>query len=177
MTTFLLIVAAIGLIIFDIVATCILITRLLGIFYGGASFVPSSDESITKAIALAEIQTTDRAADIGSGNGIVVIAMAKAGAREAIGFEIDPLLVKTSTKAIREHNLSDRARIEKTNFWKSDLSNFDIIFIFQLPYAMPKLEGKLQRELKPGARVISNTFTSPTWQPEKTEGTIRLYRR
>jgi SAM-dependent methyltransferase len=135
------------------------------LFFGGAPFVASSRANISKAISLAEIKLGDRTADLGSGDGLVLFALAPTLAAEIVGFEIDPLLVATTVRDAKKKNLDQRIRVEKQNFWHADLSPFDAVFIFQIPYAMPRLAEKLKRELKPGSRVVSNNFRFKDWNP------------
>jgi ribosomal protein L11 methylase PrmA len=142
-------------------------------FYGGAPYVASTRISIENALKLSQLSATDRFADLGCGDGQVVLAAAKYGAREAVGFEIDPLLAREARRKIGK---IPNASITVSDFWKSDLSQYDVIFLFQIPYAMPRLEKKLQLELKPGARVVSNGFKFPHWKPSGSAGNITLYK-
>ena len=59
--------------------------------------------------------------------------------------------------------------------WKADLSNVDVVFVYQLPHVMKRIKKKLLEELKPGARVISNSFVMPDWKPKEERGGIYLY--
>lgn len=66
-------------------------------------------------------------------------------------------------------------RIYWKNFWREDLSSATVITIFGFPNMMERLEKKLQKELKPGSRVVSHAFKFPTWKPVKREGGVLLY--
>jgi hypothetical protein len=113
-------------------------------------------------------------ADLGSGNGKIVIEFAKRGA-EAHGFEINLILVWISRMRIRKLGLQKKAFIHWKNFFKQDFSDFDIITSFQIIYLMPGLENKLKKELRKGAKVISNTWKFPHWKPKKRLGDVYLY--
>lgn len=141
----------------------------------GAPFVRSRPETIQRMIALATVQPGEKAADLGAGDGSVVIALALAGA-EAHGFELNPLLVWRARRNIGRAGLQDRAMIHWKNFWKADLSLFDVITVFGIPHIMGRLEKKLRRELKPGTRVVSNAFRFPTWQLTGEDHSVYLYR-
>jgi len=159
-----------------LLAGVIMLFRLRTIlFFGGAPFVASSRANIAKAISLAEIKPHDRVADLGSGDGLVLFAAAQTQAGEIVGFEIDPLLVASSLRDAKKKGLEKRVRIETRNFWNADLSPFDVVFVFQIPYAMPRLAEKLKRELKPGSRVISNNFRFKDWTPAAQDGDVFLY--
>lgn len=140
----------------------------------GAPFVASNREIVKKMISLADIKPAIKAADLGSGDGRVVIALAKAGAK-AHGYEINPLLVWWSRRSIRKEKLTDRAFIHWGSFWRHDLSSFDAITIFGISYIMRSLEKKLKAELKPGARVVSNEFIFPDWPYSQKESDVYLY--
>lgn len=112
--------------------------------------------------------------DLGSGDGRLVIALAKAGA-EAHGFEINPFFVRRARKNICKAGLTDRAFIHQKSFWGETLSGFDIVVVYGISYIMKRLEEKLRKEVGPGTRVISNSFVFPNWLPSKKEGNVRLY--
>lgn len=141
---------------------------------GGSPYLPSEDQRVEEIIKLAQVKGGEKVADLGSGNGKLVIALAKAGA-EAHGFEINPFLVFYSRCLIKRANLSQKAFIHWQNFYQTDLSSFSLITLFILAYQMKKLEPKLKKELKKGAKVISNHFTFPNWQVNKKVGEVILY--
>ena len=152
---------------------------LLGFFIAplivwGAPFDPSDRETVKKMVALANIQPCKKAADLGSGDGRVVIALAKAGA-EAHGYEINPLLVWWARRNIRKAGLTDKASIHWKSFWRENFVSFDAITVFGVNYIMKDLEKKLRKELKTNARVVSNTWPFPTWSHSLKEGNVYLY--
>lgn len=140
----------------------------------GAPFVPSRYETLKKMMALAKVKPGMKTADLGSGDGRIVIALAKAGA-EAHGYEINPLLVWWSRRIIKKEKLSDQAFIHWVNFWRHNVSSFDVVTIFGINYIMKNLERKLKKELKPDARIVSNGFTFPTWPYSQKDGNVYLY--
>jgi len=144
--------------------------------FWGAIFVSSKEEKIKKIIELAEIKSGEKAADLGAGDGRLVIALAKKGA-EAHGYEINPLLVWQARRNINKAGLGGKAFIHWKNFWREDLSRFDIIIVYGIGYIMKKLEEKLRKELKNNARVVSNAFCFPTWPQIKKEDGVYLYRK
>ncbi|HTZ41777.1 MAG TPA: methyltransferase domain-containing protein [Candidatus Omnitrophota bacterium] len=140
----------------------------------GAPFQPSSDKALERIVKLAGIKKGQKMMDLGSGNGKIVIEFAKKGI-ESHGFEINPLLVLWSRRRIRKLGLQKKAFIHLGDFMKQDFSEFNVITSFQISYIMPDLEKKLQRELKRGARVVSNTWKFPNWKPKRKLGDVRLY--
>ncbi len=144
--------------------------------FHGAFYAPSQPARIEKMFRLLEIKPGDKAVDLGSGDGRLVIALAQAGI-EAHGYEIDPLLVWQSRRKIKQAGLQDKAFIHLQSFWPEDLSQFNIVVVYALDFVMRDLEKKLKKELKPGARIVSNYFPFPHWPEIKREGEIRLYQQ
>ena len=140
----------------------------------GAFFAASEKKEVGKMIFLSGVKPGDKAVDLGSGDGRLVIALAKAGA-EAHGYEINPVLVWWSRREIKKAGLSDKAFIHRNNFWNMSFSKFNVVAVFGIGYMMKKLEAKLKKELKPGSRVVSNYFIFPNWQYSKKEDNIYLY--
>lgn len=142
----------------------------------GAFFAPTSKETVEKIISLSDIKLGEKAIDLGSGDGRLVIALAEAGA-EAEGYEINPILVWLSKRNIKKSGLKNRAFVYYKNFWKEDFSKFNVVIVFGISYMMKKLEKKLKKELKPGARVVSNYFIFPEWKYSKKQGNVYLYEK
>jgi 16S rRNA A1518/A1519 N6-dimethyltransferase RsmA/KsgA/DIM1 with predicted DNA glycosylase/AP lyase activity len=126
-------------------------------------------------IELAQIIPTDEAADLGSGDGRIVIALAQAGAR-AHGYELDLTLQKLSQQNIRKAELKN-AYIHGKDFWQEDLSRYTVITIYPMPDILEALEKKLQKELMPGTRVLTNYYSLPTWKEEQKKDNVWLYRK
>lgn len=145
-------------------------------FILGAPFVPSKKKNIQKMIEISQIKPGEKVADLGSGDGRIMIACGKAGA-EVYGYEINAFLVWLSRRKIKRAGLNNKAFVYWKSFWKVDFSSFDVIIVFGITYIMKELEKKLLKELKPGSRVVSNGFNFPTWKPIKKEGAIYLYKR
>jgi len=152
------------------------IFAIFPVLFKGAIYLPTSKRTVKKMVELANIKPGEIAVDLGSGDGRLVIALAKAGA-EAHGYEINPLLVFLARRNIRKARFKGKAFIHFKNFWKEDFSQFDIVTIFGIGYAMESLEQKLKKELKIGARVVSNTFPFPNWQYIKRGDTAFLYQK
>jgi predicted O-methyltransferase YrrM len=141
----------------------------------GAIYDPSSPNETRVMADLADVRRGEKAADLGSGDGRIVIALALKGA-EAHGYEVNPVLVFISRRNIRKAGLADRAFIHWGSFWRKDLSRYQLITVFQVGFVMARLEAKLSRELAPGARVVSHYWRFPGLSAERTQGNIYRYR-
>src|SRR3990167_10763153 len=137
-------------------------------------YAPSTDERLNVMLELAETAPNQTMVDLGSGDGKVVIAFAKKGIQTR-GIEIDPVLVEKSLENIAQENLNGLVVIVNKSFWDVDLSDVDIVTIYGITSVMPRLEKKLRKELKPGAKVVANYFTFPNWKPEKEKANVYLY--
>jgi len=171
------------LIIFLVIVSLVLflVAILIEIFWGvypflfwGAIYVPTTDENVEQMISFLEIKPGQKIADLGAGNGKLVIAASKMGA-EAHGYEINPFLVYRGRKKIRELGLQGKAFMHYKNLWHQDCRSFDAVAIYAMKHMMKGLEKKFERELKPGARIASNYFVFPNWKPEKSEKRVHLY--
>jgi len=142
----------------------------------GASFVPTTEDRVEKMVKISKVQPGEKVIDLGSGDGRVLIAFAKAGALTH-GYEINPLLVLLSLWRIRRAGVYGRAFVHWGDFWKVDFSTYEVITVFGIGYIMQKLARKLRKELKPNARVISNAFPFPDWEPAWEEDKLYMYIR
>jgi hypothetical protein len=146
-------------------------------FAGGAIFVPTPNEAAKAMIRLANIHSDDIIVDLGSGDGKLLIAAAKSGAKKAIGYEIQHWLVNKSRENAITENLENKVEVVCKSFWHADVSNTTVVLLYQISYAMKGLEEKLQKELPVGARVVSNGFKFPNWKENNRIGNVRLYIR
>jgi SAM-dependent methyltransferase len=131
-------------------------------------FVPSPQEVVDRMIELGAVKSGDVVYDLGSGDGRIVIAAAKKGAK-AVGFEIDGDLVKQSQENIRAAGVQDAAEIRRQDILTVDLSPASVVTMYLLPDVNLKLKPNLLSQLKPGSRVVSHSFDMGDWKPDKTE--------
>lgn len=144
--------------------------------YRGAFYVPTKRKYIPRIMALLGPRPGEKVVDLGSGDGRLLIALAEAGA-EAHGFEHNPLLAMRSRQLFRKRGCGNKAVVHCENFWNADLSSFDGVVIYGIPYIMGRLEKKLRAELRPGARVVSHAFQFPNWELSLKEKGVYLYIR
>jgi tRNA G37 N-methylase Trm5 len=131
-------------------------------------FVPSPQEVVDKMIEVAGVKKGDVVYDMGSGDGRIVIAAAKKGAR-AVGFEIDGDLVKESRENIRKAGVQNLAEIRQQDILTVDFSPASVVTMYLLPDVNLKLKPNLLSQLKPGSRVVSHSFDMGDWKADKIE--------
>jgi SAM-dependent methyltransferase len=129
-------------------------------------WVPTPQMVVDKMLDMAKVTGGDFVMDLGSGDGRTVITAAKRGAR-ALGVEYNPDMVALSTRNAEKAGVSGRARFVKADLFETDFSRASVITMFLLPDINLKLRPKILR-LKPGTRVVSNTFTMGDWQADET---------
>ena len=127
-------------------------------------WVPTPNELVNKMLEIAAVTDKDYLIDLGSGDGRTVIAAAKLGAR-AVGIEYNPEMVALSMKNAEEAGVSEKTKFLKADLFESDFSEATVITMFLLPEINLKLRPRLL-DLKPGTRIVSNTFTMGEWEPD-----------
>jgi len=130
-------------------------------------WVPTSQALVEKMLDMAEVTPKDYVMDLGSGDGRTVIAAAERGAT-ARGIEFNPDMVALARDSAMREGVADRASFAKADLFGADLSRASVITMFLLPDINLKLRPKLLA-LKPGTRVVSNTFTMGDWEADRTE--------
>lgn len=141
----------------------------------GAVYVPADNKVVATMVELAKVKPGDKAVDLGSGDGRIVIALARAGA-ETHGFEINPILVWLARRKIQKARLNKKAFIHWKSFWGEDLSKYQIVTVFGVEYIMSRLEKKLKRESRKESRIVSYIFPFPSWQYARKEKGVYLYK-
>ena len=131
-------------------------------------FVPSPQIVVDKMIELAGVKKGDVVYDLGSGDGRIVIAAAKKGAR-AVGFDIDPDLVAESRANVKKAGVQESAEIRHQDILTVDLSPASVVTMYLLPDVNLKLKPNLLSQLKPGSRVVSHSFDMGDWKPDQVE--------
>jgi precorrin-6B methylase 2 len=127
-------------------------------------WVPTPQTVVDKMLDMAKVTKTDFVMDLGSGDGRTVITAAKRGAT-AEGIEYNPDMVELSKRNASAAGVSDKATFVKADLFETDLSKASVITMFLLPSINMKLRPKIL-DLKPGTRIVSNTFTMEDWQPD-----------
>lgn len=127
-------------------------------------WVPTPQALVDRMLDMAKVTPRDSLMDLGSGDGRTVITAAKRGIR-AVGVEYNPDMVELSKKSAAAAGVSDKATFVKADLFETDLSKATVITLFLLPDLNLKLRPRLLA-LKPGTRVVSNTFTMGDWNPD-----------
>jgi ribosomal protein L11 methylase PrmA len=105
--------------------------------------------------------------DLGCGDGRIVIAAAKEYGAHGVGIDIDPQLVREAGKNARKAGVENLVRFEEKDLFDADIHQASVVTLFLLDTINMKLRPKLLKDLKPGTRIVSNTFDMGDWKPDK----------
>lgn len=137
-----------------------------------APYVPTPREVVDRILELAEVSNGDVVYDLGSGDGRIVIAAARKYGVKAVGFEIDPTLVRSSRESIKEAGLEHLVEIYEQDIRNVDLSPASVLTLYLYPAANLRLRSAIRRQLRPGSRVVSHQFAMGTWEPDRMDRII-----
>ena len=129
-------------------------------------WVPTPYELVEKMLDLAEVTPDDYVIDLGSGDGRTVIAAAKRGA-QALGIEYNPKMVELSKQNAKTEGVGERTKFIEADLFETDFSEASVITMFLLTEINLELRPQIL-DLKPGTRIVSNTFEMGEWKPDDT---------
>ncbi len=129
-------------------------------------WVPSPESTVEKMLDVAKVTPQDFVVDLGSGDGRNVIAAAKRGAR-ALGVEYNPDMVELSKRNAAKAGVSDKATFVQGDMYAAEFQQATVLALFLLPDNLMKLRDKFAA-LKPGTRIVANTFGIEEWTADET---------
>jgi len=143
-------------------------------------FISSPPEVVRKMLEAANPREHDVLYDLGCGDArILISAITQFKVKRAIGVEIRDDLVKTAREEIRKAGIEGRAEVVHSDMLQTPISEADIVTLFLTTSANERLRPKLEKELKPGARIVSHDYEIIGWKPTRVENlgqhTIYLY--
>jgi ribosomal protein L11 methylase PrmA len=113
------------------------------------------------------VKPTDTVYDLGCGDGRIVIAAAKNFGARAVGIDIDPVRIREANENAKKAGVERRVKFIEQDLFKADFHEATVVTLFLLPQVNLQLKPKLLKDLKPGTRIVSNTFDMGDWKPEK----------
>jgi len=131
-------------------------------------YVPTPQDIVEKMLELAKVEPDDVVYDLGSGDGRIVITAAQKFGARAVGVELDPDLFKQSSDRLKELGLESRAQILHENMFTVSVRRATVVTLYLLTSVNEKLRPMLEKQLRPGARIVSHDFQVPGWEPEQT---------
>lgn len=132
-------------------------------------FVPTNYDVVTQMLKLAQVTSKDMVYDLGCGDGRFVVTAARQFGARGVGIDIDPERIKEARELAARTGADDKVRFIQGDLFETDISEATVVTLYLLTRLNLKLRPKLQKELKPGTRIVSHAFDMGDWQPEKTE--------
>ncbi len=130
-------------------------------------YVPTPPEVVDAMLTLAEVRKGDVLYDLGSGDGRIPIAAAKAHGVRGTGIDIDPQRIREANQNARDAGVTELVTFKQADLFQSDFSDATVVTLYLLDSLNEKLRPKLLAELKPGTRIVSHAFRMGDWEPEQ----------
>lgn len=133
-----------------------------------APYYPTPETVVQKMLEVAGVKKGEKVFDLGSGDGRIVIMAAKKFGADATGVEFDADLARQSAAKIKSLGIEKTARIIQGDIMQQDFSSANVLTVYLLPLSNDKVRPMLEKQLKPGTRIIAHDFEFSGWNPEKT---------
>lgn len=160
---------------FFLVFLCAVVLWMLWPLVIGAGWIPTPKKVVRRMLQLASVDSDDTLFELGSGDGRIIFMAATEFGAKTVGIEADPVRVLWTLIWIRLKGLKDQVDVLWGNFFEKDLNAASVVTIYQSTDINSRLKDKLIRELKPGTRVISYSFTFEGWEPIKVDEESKIY--
>lgn len=131
-------------------------------------FVPTPADAIAAMTAWAQLTPDDLVYDLGCGDGRLLIQAAVDYGVRGVGIDVDGALIDRARQLANRAGIGDRLSFDQADLFEVDLQPATVVFIYLLPHLNLRLRPRLQRQLRPGSRVITHMFDMGDWQPDQT---------
>ncbi len=131
-------------------------------------FVPTPQEVVDAMLKMAKVGPNDVIYDLGSGDGRIPITAARTYKARGVGIDIDPQRIREATENLKAAGVGDRVRFLNQDLFTTDISEASVVTLYLLPSLNLKVLPKLNKELKPGTRVVSHAFDMGDIKAEQT---------
>src|SRR5215472_13197092 len=130
-------------------------------------YIPTTEEAVKAMLKLADVKSSDVVYDLGCGDGRIVIAATQEYRAHGVGIDINPERIAEAKENAKKAGVENLVRFEENDLFDADIHEASVVTLFLLNSVNLKLRPKLLRDLKPGTRVVSNTFHMGDWKPDK----------
>lgn len=159
-----------GLILLLVLGLWILVPSVYGL-----PWIPTREKRIRRALQLAELEPDEMVYDLGAGDGRVLTMAAKEFGAGAVGIEVGPVQCMLGWLRIWLSGSGQKVRMRCGDFFKADLSDADVVFVYVTSSQTPRLRLLLEQQLRPGARVVSIAADFPDWQPKVLDREMLIF--
>ena len=147
-----------------LIIALVLLWILVPVFYGLPA-KPTHPDRIRRALKLAGLQPNETLYDLGAGDGRVLIIAVKEFEAEAVGLEVGPMQIVVSWLRVLLNGIRHKIRIEAGNYYKADLSDADVVYVYATSREVRRLAPLLEKQMMQGSRVVSISADFPEWEP------------
>ena len=130
-------------------------------------FVASPTRVVDAMLQLAKVGRGDVVYDLGCGDGRIVISAASKYGAQGVGIDNNPVRIQEAVTNSHHAGVSDRVSFQLNDLFDADIHNATVVALYLLPDVNIRLRSRLQRDLKPGTRIVSHTFGMGDWKPDK----------
>jgi SAM-dependent methyltransferase len=129
-------------------------------------WMPTPNAIVTEMLEMAQVTSIDLVYDLGAGDGKIPIEAARRYGARAVGIEYNPDMAALARRNAQQAGVSDRVTIVTGDIFKEDFSNATVVTLYLLTELNIKLKPTLLK-MKPGTRIVSNTFAMGAWTPDE----------
>ena len=130
-------------------------------------YLPTTEPAVQAMLKLAGVKSGDIVYDLGCGDGRIVVAAAKDFGARAVGIDINPERIAEARANAKKAGVENRVRFEEADLFTADIHEATVVTLFLLSSVNQRLRPRLQQELQPGTRIVSNTFDMGEWKPDR----------
>lgn len=139
-----------------------------------APYVTSPQPIVEKMLEVARLKSGETIYDLGCGDGRILFSAVKNFGAKAVGVEISPSLAKRAQQTLESQGMQDQVKVIEADMMTVDVSAANVVSLYLMTDANEQLRPKLERELKPGSRVVSLEFKIKGWKPARVE-TVQVH--
>lgn len=129
-------------------------------------YVPTPEPVVNRMLKMANVGPDDVVYDLGCGDGRIAVAAARDFGARAVCVDIDPQRIREARANVKRAGVEDKVEIRQGDLFEVDLSPATVVTLYLLNTLNMKLRPKLQKELRPGSRIVSQTFDMGDWKPD-----------
>jgi SAM-dependent methyltransferase len=134
-----------------------------------APYVPTPQEVVDRMLLLAKVQKGDFVVDLGCGDGRIVVSAAKTYGARGLGVDIDPVRIEEANANAKAAGVTHLVEFKLQDALKTDVSNATVVTTYLLSQSNLKVRPLITKQLKPGSRIVTHSFSMGDWTPTKTE--------
>jgi precorrin-6B methylase 2 len=134
-----------------------------------APYVPTPQEVVDRMLALANVQKTDFVVDLGCGDGRIPVTAAKKYGARGLGVDIDPVRIEEANANAKAAGVSHLVEFRLQDALKTDVTNATVVTTYLLSQSNLRLRPIITKQLKPGSRIVTHSFSMGDWAPTKSE--------